>query len=164
MQSALRAASLACGTVLALTCHAAPPEQLRLTHCYSGGGTGFNNSQDAMQLSAWNQNGIISSDGPGKRLDGAVVHCEGVEHGVAEARVGYGLCKIADADGDVIVGEIPYTGFSYDVKFLSGSGKWKGITGVLHSVRLQRTSAGKGAMPGTYQGCRREEGSFQLPG
>lgn len=30
--------------------------------------------------------------------------------------------------------------------------------------RLQRTSAGNGAMPGTYQGCRREEGAFQLPG
>jgi hypothetical protein len=164
MQSTFRAASLACGIVLALASHAAPPEQLRLTHCYSGSGAGFHNSQDAMQLSTWNQNGIISSDGPGKRLDSAVVRCEGVEHGVGQTRVGYGLCKIVDKDGDVIVGEIPYTGFSYDVKFLSGSGKWKGITGGLHSERLVRSDPGKGAMPGTYQGCRREEGSFQLPG
>lgn len=164
MQATLRAAAVAGGIALAFASHAAPAEQLRLTHCYSGTGGGFHNSQDAMQLTSWNQNGIISSDGPGKRLDGAVVRCEGVEHGVAQARVGYGLCKIADADGDVIVGEMPYTGFSYDLKFLGGSGKWKGITGMLHSERLQRTAPGKGAMPGTYQGCRREEGSFQLPG
>lgn len=163
MVAMFRATSLACGILLALPSHAAPPEQLRLTHCYSGVGTGFHNSQDAMQLSSWNQNGIISSDGPAKRLDGAVVRCEGIEHGVGADRVGYGLCKIVDADGDVIVGEIPYKGFAYDVKFLSGSGKWKGITGSLHSERLVRTAPGKGAMPGTYQGCRREEGSFQLP-
>lgn len=164
MDSRFRAASLACGILLALTSHAAPPQQLRLTHCYSGVGGAFNSAKDGMQLVSWNQNGIISSDGPGKLLDGAVVRCEGVEHDVGEARVGYGLCKIVDADGDVITGELPYKGFSYDVKFLAGSGKWKGITGSLHSERLVRSAPGKGAMPGTHQGCRREEGSFQVPG
>ncbi len=98
-----------------------------------------------------------------KLLDSAVVHCEGVEHGFGASRTGYGLCKITDNDGDVIIADIPYTGFDYDVKFLAGTGKWKGLKGSLHSERLVRSKPGKGAMPGTYQGCRREQGTFELP-
>lgn len=55
-----------------------------------------------------------------------------------------------DDDGDVIIAEIPYVGFNYDVKFLSGNGKWKRVKGSLHSEGLVRSKPGKGAMPGTY--------------
>jgi hypothetical protein len=137
-------------------------EQLDLTICYSGSGTIFNDTKDAMQAVSWTQNGIITSHSPSKLLNNAVVHCEGVEHGVGAKRVGYGLCKIMDDDGDVIIADIPYSGFDYDVKFLSGTGKWKGVKGSLHSERLVRSKPGKGAMPGTYQGCRREQGTFEL--
>jgi len=61
-----------------------------------------------------------------------------------------GICKIMDDDGDVIIAEIPYVGFNYDVKFLSGNGKWKRVKGSLHSEGLVRSKPGKGAMPGTY--------------
>lgn len=138
-------------------------EQLDLTNCYSGSGTIFNDSKDAMQAVSWMQNGIITSHSQSKLLDSAVVHCEGVEHGFGANRTGYGLCKITDNDGDVIIADIPYTGFDYDVKFLAGTGKWKGLKGSLHSERLVRSKPGKGAMPGTYQGCRREQGTFELP-
>ncbi len=138
-------------------------EQLDLTNCYSGSGTIFNDSKDAMQAVSWMQNGIITSHSQSKLLDSAVVHCEGVEHGFGASRTGYGLCKITDNDGDVIIADIPYTGFDYDVKFLAGTGKWKGVKGSLHSERLVRSKPGKGAMPGTYQGCRREQGTFELP-
>ena len=115
-----------------------------------------------MQAVSWTQNGIFTSHSPSKLLNNAVVHCEGVEHGFGAERVGYGVCKIMDDDGDVIVADIPYSGFDYDVKFLSGTGKWKGVKGSLHSERLVRSKPGKGAMPGTYQGCRREQGTFEL--
>jgi hypothetical protein len=137
-------------------------EQLDLTHCYSGSGTVFHDTKDSMHAVSWTQNGIITSDSKSKLLDNAVVHCEGVEHGFGAGRTGYGLCKIMDDDGDVIIADIPYSGFNYDVKFLSGTGKWKGIKGSLHSERLVRSKPGKGAMPGTYQGCRREQGTFEI--
>lgn len=137
-------------------------EQLDLTVCYSGTGTIFNDTKDAMQAVSWTQNGIVTSHSQSKLLDSAVVHCQGVEYGLGAERVGYGLCKIMDNDGDVILADIPYTGFDYDVKFLSGTGKWKGVKGSLHSVRLVRSKPGKGAMPGTYQGCRREQGTVEL--
>ena len=123
-------------------------EQLDLTMCYSGSGTIFNDTKDAMQGANWTQNGIFTSHSQSKLLDSAVVHCDGVEHGFGAERVGYGLCKIMDNDGDVIIADIPYKGFDYDVKFLSGTGKWKGIKGSLHSERLVRSKPSKGAAPG----------------
>jgi hypothetical protein len=137
-------------------------EKLDVTTCYSGSATIFNDTKDAMQAVSWTQNGIITSHSQSKLLNNAVVHCDGVEHGVGAGRVGYGLCKIVDDDGDVIIAEFPYSGFDYDVKFLSGSGKWKGVKGSLHSERTVRSKPGKGAMPGTHQGCRREQGTFEL--
>jgi|SRR5712691_1534904 len=140
--------------------HAAEP--LDITFCYSGTGTNFHDSKEAMPVSSWTQNGIIISHTPNKMLDNAVVHCEGVQRGGGPERYGHGFCKIVDDDGDLIIGEIPYSGFSYDVKFVEGTGKWKGIKGTLRSERFVLSKPGKGAMPGTYQGCRREKGSFEL--
>ena len=137
-------------------------EQLDITHCYSGTGTIFHQSKEVMPAMSWTQNGIIMSHTPSKLLDNAVVHCEGVQRGVGPERTGYALCKIVDDGGDMIIAEIPYSGFTYDVKFLEGTGKWKGIKGSLRSERIARSKEGKGAMPGTYQGCRREKGSFEL--
>ena len=33
----------------------------------------------------------------------------------------------------------------------------------LKSTRFVRSQDGKGAMPGTYQGCRLEKGQFEVP-
>jgi hypothetical protein len=146
--------------VPSLSCAA---EQLDITVCYSGTGTVFHQSKEVMPAMSWTQNGIIMSHSPSKLLNNAVVHCEGVQRGLGSERTGYGLCKIVDDDGDMIIADIPYSGFTYDVKFLDGTGKWKGIKGSLHSEQTVRSKDGKGAMPGTYQGCRREKGSFELP-
>jgi hypothetical protein len=139
-------------------------EQLDITVCYSGTGISFHDSKEVMPVFSWTQNGIIMSHTPNKMLDGAVVHCEGVQRGtdVSPERTGYALCKIVDDGGHMIIAEIPYSGFVYEVKFLEGTGKWKGIKGALRSERIVRSKPGKGAMPGTYQGCRREKGSFEL--
>jgi hypothetical protein len=137
-------------------------EPLDYTFCYSGAATNFHDSKDLMAAGSWSQNGIIMSHTPNKILNNAVVHCEGIQRGVGPERSGHGLCKIVDDDGDMILGELPYTGFSYDVRFLDGTGKWKGIKGTVRSERALVSKPGQGAMPGTYQGCRREKGSFEL--
>jgi hypothetical protein len=87
----------------------------------------------------------------------AVMGTRGGATAAEDGNVGY-----PHDDGDMIIGDIPYSGFSYDVKFVEGTGKWKGIKGGLRSERFVPSKPGKGAMPGTYQGCRREKGSFEL--
>jgi hypothetical protein len=68
-----------------------------------------------------------------------------------------------DDDGDVILAELPWPhkGIDFEVKFLEGTGKWKGVTGQLHSTPVARSQPNKGAMPDTYQTCRRETGQFE---
>ncbi len=154
---------LAAPIALALPPPSQAAEQLDVTDCYSGTAVSFHNSKDVMPAFSWAQNGILTSHTQSKLLENAVVHCAGVQRGLGPERTGYGLCKIVDDDGDMIIAEIPYSGFTYDMKFIEGSGKWKGVKGSLHSERTVRSKAGKGAMPGTYQGCRREKGTVELP-
>jgi len=155
-------ATLACAAGCAFGTISVAAEQMDITVCYSGTFTIINDARNELLVAGWRHSGIISSNSQSKLLHNAVVHCQGVEHGFGEKRTGYGLCKIVDDDGDVITAEIPYTGFIYDVKFLAGSGKWAGVKGSLRSERTVRNKPGKGAMPGEYQGCRREVGSFEI--
>lgn len=139
-------------------------DNLEITHCYSGVFNIFSKTEGTTALLSWTQNGIIISAHPGKLLQGAVTHCDGIQMGLGAARSLHGLCKIVDNDGDVIVAELPWPhkGLDFEVQFLEGTGKWKGITGQLHSNRLVSSPPNKGAMPDTYQTCRRETGSFEV--
>jgi hypothetical protein len=93
------------------------------------------------------------------------VHCAGVQLGVGENRKGYGLCTLKDVDGDVIIVEGPYEGMmsAMTKTFIEGTGKWRGIKGSFESRLLVRNRPNQGAMPGTYQACRNEKGTFELP-
>ena len=155
---------LAASMALAFPPLAQAAHRIDVTDCYSGTAASFHTAKDVLPVFTWAQNGILSSHTEAKLLENAVVHCAGIQRGLGPKRTGYGICKIVDHDGDMIIAEIPYTGVTYDMKFIDGSGKWKGIKGSLHSVRTVRSKPGKGAVPGTYQGCRREKGTFELPG
>jgi hypothetical protein len=139
-------------------------EELEITHCYSGVFVTFNKTEGTSTLMSWAQNGIIMSGHPKKLLHNAVVHCEGVQLGLGAARSLHGFCRIMDDEGDVLLVELPWPhkGIDYDVKFLEGTGKWKGVTGQLHSTPIARSQPNKGAMPETYQTCRREVGQFEI--
>ena len=139
-------------------------EELEITHCYSGTYVTFNNTEGTSTLFSWAQNGIIMNVHPKALLQGAVTHCEAIQMGVGADRSLHGFCKIMDADGDVILAEYPWPhkGLDFEVKFLEGTGKWKGVTGQLHSSRIVASQPNKGAMPDTYQTCRRETGKFEL--
>jgi hypothetical protein len=139
-------------------------EDIEITHCYSGAFVQFNKTEGTSPLLSWAQNGIIMSAHPKKLLQNAVIHCEGIQIGLGQSRSLHGFCKIMDDDGDVILAELPWPhkGIDFEVKFLEGTGKWKGITGQLHSKPIARSQPNKGAMPDTYQTCRLEKGQFEV--
>jgi len=136
-------------------------EQFKFTECYSGTATIFHNNKELSLVLSWASNGINMSDNV--RFNNSVAHCEGVQLGTGQKRTGYGLCTIIDVDGDMIIGEIPSSGIDYEFKFLEGTGKWKGIKGSYMSTRIVKSKPGKGAMPGTFQGCRKAQGTFEVP-
>jgi len=66
-----------------------------------------------------------------------------------------------DPDGDFVILETTRTPGETEgnVKFLQGTGKWKGIKG---SGKVRAITSGKPIMPGTLQGCGRWTGTFEL--
>jgi hypothetical protein len=105
-------------------------EEFERTHCYSGTDTMFHNPKDLTAVLSWQQNGIIMSDD--QRLNNMTVHCEGVQVGIGEKRKGYSVCTYKDVDGHMFVGAGPYAGIAFEgEEFLEGTGKWKGIKGVI---------------------------------
>ena len=70
-----------------------------------------------------------------------------------------GHTKFMDPDGDYFFVEVS-GGRAAAVRFLYGTGKWKGITG---TGKFERIARGKSMEPGTFQGCVRNTGTFELP-
>jgi len=64
-----------------------------------------------------------------------------------------------DPDGDVVVVEVQVVGPKKTMKFLHGTGKWKGIKG---EAKGKTTAPGKPIVPGTVQSCSRYVGTFEL--
>jgi len=75
------------------------------------------------------------------------------------ANIGNGYCKYADKDGDATVLEWKFKGKESTWSFISGTGKWKGITGSgIYTVPVQS----KGMFEGTFQNCVHVTGSYQV--
>jgi hypothetical protein len=129
-------------------------EEFEALHCYAGTATAFHGSQELKSLSTFSMNGIMRS--PNKPFDNAATHCEGV----ARAGEVYGLCKIVDGDGDIVVWGGPSAGSKYTVLLLEGTGKWKGITGSIDSERV--ALATKPAVPGSFHMCSQWKGKFEI--
>jgi hypothetical protein len=70
--------------------------------------------------------------------------------------------KFMDPDGDFVIVESTLTPGETEsnVKFLQGTGKWKGIKG---SGKGKVITRGKPITPGTVQQCTRWTGTFELP-
>lgn len=136
-------------------------EAIEVTHCYSGVYSAFNRTEGTAVLGSWRQDGILMSAHPNKLLQNAIVRCEGIQIGLAAERLMHAFCRIQDEDGDVIVAELPWgqKGIDYHVKFLEGTGKWKGVTGQLNSTVIAR---GPRSAIDPYLGCRLERGQFEL--
>ena len=149
----------ACLVMCLPTVHA--EEDYEYTKCVCGTFTLFHQSKELPLVASWAESGITMSDD--KRFNSITLHCEGVQMGIGEKRTGYGLCKATDLDGDMMIFGGPYTGLGFDVNFMAGTGKWKGIKGTHSHERFVRSKPGTEAMPGTYQGCHKVTGTFELP-
>ena len=137
-------------------------ENFEYTACYSGTYTLFHNVKELPPVLSYAENSIATSDD--KRFNNMTFHCEGVQLGLGNKREVYGYCTSKDIDGNVTIVEIgPYSGSETQGKFIEGTGKWKGVTGSFEWGTVVRSKQGQAAMPGTYQGCRRVKGKFELP-
>jgi len=138
-------------------------ETVEFTLCVSGTATLFHQSQGLPPVLSAAENGITMSDD--KRFNNVTVHCEAVQMGVGPKSKGYVLCKFTDLDGDMVFTMGPYGAHESGTgpKIELGTGKWKGIKGAFQRQNIVHSKPRKGAMPGTFQGCFKMMGTFELP-
>jgi hypothetical protein len=134
-------------------------EEFEATHCFGGTFTTFQGSQELKALVHFTHNGSLK--GPGKAFNNVATHCAGTQREAGPPRNGYVLCKIVDADGDIIITGGPYTGLKNRYPFLEGTGKWKGITGDYEADQLGTPP--RPAVPGSYHICAQWKGKFEVP-
>jgi hypothetical protein len=104
--------------------------------------------------------GIIISHHDNKVFDNCTFHVVSIAKVVDGKRTSNSYWKIQDPDGDVVIAELVVLGPEKTMKFLHGTGKWKGIKG---EAKGKTTAAGKPVVPGTIQTCSRYIGTFELP-
>jgi hypothetical protein len=100
-------------------------------------------------------------DNPVKALQGATYKCVGYTRVMKGEANGTGSCLWTDTGGDTVVGEfkeVPGTAPTWT--FLSGTGKWKGISG---DGTYKELSMSKPAADGTVEVCLEETGKWMLP-
>ncbi len=129
-----------------------------LTNCYYGTFTTLYKSKE-LTIVSLDMNGIARSNHENKVFDNCSFHSVQVKRFMAGKIKRYGHTKFMDPDGDYFIVELS-GGQNATVKFLYGTGKWKGITG---SGKFEKIARGKAMEPGTYQGCVRNTGTFELP-
>ncbi len=106
--------------------------------------------------------GIMMSKIENKIFDNVTLHSQGITVIEGNKRIMYFHMKFLDKDGDMVIfrftqnpGETSAT-----TTILSGTGKWKGITG---GGKATLITQGKPIEPGTLQFCNNHKGTFTLP-
>jgi hypothetical protein len=103
--------------------------------------------------------GITMSNHTNKAFHNMTYHFMGVGRGPTGKPIGFGYFKLMDSDGAFIIGELSGPPADLSLKFLQGTGKWKGIAG---EGKGQRFTGGKPIAPMTLQSCTRYRGTFEL--
>ena len=132
-----------------------------ITPCMSGTITMLIQSKE-MTVFSMDLKGIARSNHENKVFDNYTFHYVGVYRIIAGKVIAqHGYTKFMDPDGDCFLVEVSNVGGQGSVtKLLHGTGKWKGITG---GGELKPIARGKPIKPGTWQGCSRHIGTFELP-
>ena len=104
--------------------------------------------------------GILFSNHENKVFDNCSFHVVGISKSNGVKRISDSYWKIMDRDGDIVIAEVAVKGREKTMKFLQGTGKWKGING---EAKGKMIAIGKPVVPGTVQTCSRYVGSFDLP-
>ena len=103
--------------------------------------------------------GIARSNNENKIFDNSSFHSTQILQIINGEWKRFGHTKFMDPDGDYFFVEVS-GGKNADIRFLYGTGKWKGITG---TGKFERIARGKAIEPGTFQGCVRNTGTFEFP-
>ncbi len=133
------------------------------TLCVAGPTTMLSSSQELLIVSV-ELKGIIMSDHENKVFDNFAYTFLGLSRimdGQIDAR---GYAKLTDLDGDFVFTETTTLGSvgkpAWKWKFLYGTGKWKGITG---GADVRSITKRWPLIEGTYMGCYKTTGTFELP-
>ena len=129
------------------------------TECLAGNSTVVFDSKE-IRIGSTEGKGIIISHHDNKVFDNCTFHVVSIAKVVDGKRTSNSYWKIQDPDGDVVIAELVVLGPEKTMKFLHGTGKWKGIKG---EAKGKTTAAGKPVVPGTIQTCSRYIGTFELP-
>jgi len=130
-----------------------------ITECLGGTATVVYQSKE-ITITGIEGKGIIFSHHENKVFDNSTFHVMAIAKTVDGKRRSDSYWKIMDPDGDVIIAEVVVLGPEKTMKFLHGTGKWKGIKG---EAKGKTTATGKPIAPGTIQSCSRYIGTFDLP-
>jgi len=130
-----------------------------VTECLAGTSTVVYESKE-IRIGSTEGKGIIFSHHENKVFDNCTFHVVSIAKVVDGKRRSDSYWKIMDPDGDMIIAEVVVLGPEKTMKFLHGTGKWKGIKG---EAKGKTTATGKFIAPGTIQSCSRYIGTFELP-
>jgi hypothetical protein len=130
-----------------------------ITECLGGTATVVYQSKE-ITITGIEGKGIIFSHHENKVFDNCTFQVVAIAKTVDGKRKSDSYWKIMDLDGDVIIAEAVVLGPEKTMKFLHGTGKWKGIQG---EAKGKTTATGKFIAPGTIQTCSRYIGTFELP-
>jgi len=109
---------------------------------------------------SWEFWGIVPPESTFKPLQNATAHCLGYGRVMQGKTTGMASCFWTDAAGDTLIGESVDAPDKAGVwTFLSGTGKYKGISG---GGSYSTTAAGKMAPDGTMQMCFSPTGKWNL--
>ena len=128
------------------------------TECLAGTSTTVYESKE-IRIGSTEGKGIIFSHHENKVFDNCTFHVVSIAKVVDGKRRSDSYWKIMDPDGDIIIAELVVLGSEKTMKFLHGTGKWKGIKG---EAKGKTTATGKFIAPGTIQSCSRYVGTFDL--
>ncbi len=132
-----------------------------ITECYSFVISALQESQE-IRIGSLDAKGIVQSNHVNKVFDNCTVQTMGIRMDTKGSSVAHGYFKYMDRDGDIFIMEGTWAEGekAATMKFIYGTGKWKGIKGEGKDRLITR---GKAITPGTAQICFRHTGSFELP-
>jgi hypothetical protein len=132
-----------------------------ITECYSFVLSVLQESQE-IRILGLDAKGIVQSNHANKVFENCTIHTVGIRMDMKGNSVAHGYFKYMDPDGDIFImeGIMPEGEKAATMKFIYGTGKWKGIKGEGKDRLITR---GKAITPGTAQICFRHTGSFELP-
>jgi hypothetical protein len=129
------------------------------TICASGTMTMIHGSKELTVMS-FELKGMARSNTNSEIYNNASEWCVGLLRQMGDEWTQSGFCKYMYLNGDFHIGEFDGDAKGGNWKFLLGTGKWEGIKGSGSWSMIQRA---KPIAPGTFQNCRKIEGTFELP-